>query len=138
MNEIDRLRMMLTDSDIPYESIIQLMDYDEYIKADKERGERYKEISYDWYGEAANYSLNQVIYGRTASGKWKFDAIWNKGSFGAKKGLLETYGTLGTERGEPMTMTANEAFIIIYNDWFKLSEETQKKYRERVEKEQNQ
>ena len=134
MTEIDKLRILLTDSDIPHESIIQLMNYDIYINADKTKGERYKELSFEWYGEAAKYSLNQVVYGRTSRGSWMFDAIWQKGSYGAKKGLIETYGQLGQIKGEPQIMTANEAYEIIVNHWNRLSEDTKKKYRERIEK----
>jgi len=102
MNEIDELRHMLDEANIPYESSIKEYD-DEFIS---------------YMGcEADRYLRNQIIYGRTSDTTWKLDAIWQYGSYGREEGLLETYGELGTEDGDPMVMDAEEAFRIISEDW---------------------
>ena len=102
MNEIDKLRHMLDEANIPYESIIKEYD-DEFIS---------------YMGcEADRYLRNQIVYGRTSNVSWKLDAIWQHGSYGREEGLLETYGELGTEDGDPMVMDAEEAFRIISEDW---------------------
>lgn len=101
MNEIDKLRHMLDEAHIPYESIIEEFDigFIPYVEC-----------------KADNYRRNQIIYGRT-SNSWKLDAIWQYGSYGRKEGLLETYGELGSKDGDPMVMNALEAFRIISEDW---------------------
>lgn len=105
MNEIDKLRKLLTDAEIPFENYI------EEVKTPRFRATE--------YGEAGKYDRNQIIYGRTGA-SWKFDAIWQYGSFGAAEGLIETYGQLGVDEDEyPSTMTAQEAFEIIKADWEK-------------------
>ena len=112
MNELDKLRKMLRDADIPFE------DY-------QEQKPFYSESavlnSIEMYGpEASRHSRNQIIYGRNSEDRmyWKFDAIYQCGSYGAKEGLLETYGELGVDSdGEPRVMTAEEAFEIIKSDW---------------------
>ena len=114
MNELDKLRKMLRDAGIPFE------DY-------QEKHPFYSENavldSIKMYGpEASRYSRNQIIYGRNSEDGmyWKFDAICQYGSYGAKDGLIETYGELGVDSdGEPRVMTAKEAFKIIKNDWKK-------------------
>lgn len=102
MNEIDKLRHMLDEANIPYESIIKKFDV-EHIP--------YMEC------EADKYRRNQIIYGRTSDTTWKLDAIWHYGSFGRKEGLIETYGELGSVEGSPMVMDAEDAFRIISEDW---------------------
>ena len=114
MNNLDRLRKMLDDAHIPYESKIELMK-------DKKINEEYEKFMIDEYGESGRYWWNQIIYGRYKdSGDWKFDAIFHHGSYGSESGLIETYGELGEdEHGEPRVMTAEEAFEIIKNDYEK-------------------
>ena len=103
MIEIDELRRMLTDAGIPFESYIEESKTPRFYATE--------------YGEAGKYDRNQVIYGRCEEG-WKFDAIWHYGSYGAKEGLLETYGRLGVDgKNNPRVMTAREAFEIIKADW---------------------
>lgn len=118
MNELDKLRKMLRDADIPFE------DYQEQ-KTFYREGALLGSIM--MYGpEASRYSRNQIIYGiiykkdQDDDRYWKFDAIFQYGSYGAKDGLIETYGELGKgPDGEPRVMTAEEAFEIIKNDWEK-------------------
>lgn len=116
MSEIDKLRQMLKEAKIPFESIIQKMPQNMY---------GHRPFASE-YGAAVIYDRNQVIYGRYAtnpeddgfSHDWKFDAIWQYGSYGAKEGLIETYGLLGCdEQHNPRVMTAEEAFKIIKADW---------------------
>ena len=110
--EIDKLRKLLDKAGIPYKNRVQLAEDDEdiYVKM---------------YGEAGKYTRNQVIYGECTLPQetpfpWKFDAIWQRGSFGAMDGLIETYGPLGWDkREEPREMTAQEAFDIIMADYKK-------------------
>ena len=107
MNELDKLRKMLDDAKIPYKSYQKTWDGDTHSLHNR-------------FGEAGKYERNQVIYGKYGRGKWKIDGICQYGSFGAAKGLIETYGELGTdEDGEPMVMTAKEMFEIIKEDWEK-------------------
>lgn len=113
-NELDKLRHLLDEASIPYESIKE-----EWDKRYSYNGNR------EMYGEASRYQRNQIIYGMDVAQKnsWKFDAIWQNGSYGAKDGLIETYGYLGTDaRGNPCVMTAEEAFEIIKEDWRKSCE----------------
>lgn len=107
MNELDKLRKMLDEAKIPYESY------------QKEWGRDKPLIN--WSGEAGKYEKNQVIYGRYDGGLgWKIDGICQWGSYGAKQGMIETYSDLGVdEDGEPMVMTAQEVFDIIKKDWEK-------------------
>ena len=108
MNEIDKLRHMLDEANIPYESIIQKFDVEHIPYIDCYMG-----------CEADKYWRNQVIYGRTSDVSWKLDAIWQHGSYGREEGLLETYGELGSVEGSPMVMDAEDAFRIISEDWGK-------------------
>ena len=104
MTEIDELRRMLMDAGIPFESRIEESKFP-------------RSCATELFGAAGKYDRNQVIYGRREKG-WKFDAIWQYGSYGAKEGLLETYGPLGVDdEGNPRVMTAREAFEIIKADW---------------------
>lgn len=115
MNELDKLDEMLTDAGIPFERIKEAC-FDKYGSFHASIHER--------FGEAGKWLRNQIIYGRDNHGSWKFDAICQFGSHGAKQGLVETYGTLGVDDiGEPRVMTASEAFKIIKNDWEEGGEE---------------
>ena len=104
MNVIDKLREMLDTAGIPYESRIETNN----------------NILQPIECEADRYMRNQIIYGRnTETWGWKFDAIYQWGSYGRKENEVETYGELGIdEDGEPMVMTAEEAFKIIADDFF--------------------
>lgn len=118
MNELDKLRKMLDEAKIPYESYQE--EWVGYMPP------------YNFSGEAGKYRKNQVIYGKYDIPEryqdiyndeyniydWKIDGICHYGSHEAEKGLIETYGDLGTdENGEPMVMTAQEVFDIIKADW---------------------
>ena len=104
MNVMDKLREMLDAAGIPYESNITKVN--ENI------------LSIEC--EADRYLRNQIIYGRNENMMWwKFDAIYQIGSYGRTENKVETYGELGTdEDGEPMVMTVEEAFKIIADDFF--------------------
>ena len=106
MNELDKLRYMMMRSKIPFES------YQEHFNdIDAERYQLY-------YGYTeARYVRNQIIYGRLDESQWKSDAICQMGSYGAEQGLIECYGSLGSENGNPRVMTAEEAYRIIEKDW---------------------
>lgn len=113
MPEIDKLRQMLKEAEIPFESFVE--DTPEELKKLRTWGIRD-------YGMASRYNRNQIIYGREPESEWewRFDAIWQYGSYGAKEGLIETYGALGhDEFNNPRVMTAKEAFKIIKKDWDK-------------------
>ena len=131
MNELDKLRIMLTEAKIPYENYVEGVSC--YYSDEA------KQNFIALYGEAGKYSLNQVVYGRSKNGKtWKFDGICNKGSYGAKQGLIETYGELGVDKThEPRVMTADEAFAIISAHWNGLDEKIKEQYRQRAEEAQN-
>ena len=108
MTQIDELRKMLLEAGIPFENKIRQMDAKtrKHLKPEER------------YGEAGKWWENQVIYGGRTEIGTRFDAICCFGSYGAKEGLLETYGELGRgENGEPRIMTAREAFEIIKKDW---------------------
>lgn len=108
MNVIDKLREMLDTAGIPYESRIETNENILSIEC-----------------EADRYLRNQIIYGRNENMMWwKFDVIYQIGSYGRTENKVETYGELGTdEDGEPMVMTAEEAFKIIADDFFSRNEE---------------
>lgn len=107
MNVIDKLRETLDTAGIPYES---------YIKEVNENALPLLPT----VCEADRYMRNQIIYGRDKDTMgWKFDAIFQRGSFGRTENKVETYGELGTdEDGEPMVMSAEEAFRIIADDFY--------------------
>lgn len=112
MSELDKLRQMLDEAHIPYESKVELVEDKKWIDDD------YKKFMLEEYGDAGDYWWNQVIYGKRALHDWKLDAIFHHGSYGSKNGLLETYGELGVgEDGEPRVLTAEEVFEIIKNDY---------------------
>lgn len=108
MNVIDKLRERLDTAGIPYESYIEMNE----------------NILQPIVCEADRYVRNQIVYGRDKEIMgWKFDAIYQWGSFGRTENKVETYGKLGTdEDGEPMVMTVEEAFNIIADDFFSRGE----------------
>lgn len=110
-NELDKLRLMLLREGIPFEDIQQ--------KHIPELMKHYDtEYSRMRFGENWIYDRNQIIYGRMSDHSWLFDGICQYGSYGAKKGLIETYGELGVdEEHDPMVLTAEEAFAIIKKHW---------------------
>ena len=103
MNVMDKLREMLDTAGIPYESNITKVN-ENILSIER---------------EAERYMRNQIVYGRDKeTGNWKFDAIYQIGSYGRTENKVETYGELGTdEDGEPMVMSAEEAFKIIADDF---------------------
>lgn len=102
MTQIDVLKSMLDEAEIPYE-------YHVVVSKFEHPGPKF---------EASKYTRNQIIYGRTGDHEWKFDAICQYGSRCSDQGLLETWGYLGVDEvGEPMTLTAETAFDIIRKDW---------------------
>ena len=104
MNALDRLRQMLDEANIPYES---------YCETHSNMKEKYPEWDMPIVEcEADRYFRNQIVYGRKEFG-WLFDAIFKNGSFGRFENLLETYGKYGQKGGHPMVMSAEEAFEII-------------------------
>lgn len=112
MNELDKLREMLTKAGIPYEDKIEPVD-----KITNELMTKHPE-SVEYYGEARKWRRNQVIYGRTGHNKWKWDGIWQYGSYGAADGMIESYGELGVdEQHNPKVVTAEEAFAVIKADY---------------------
>lgn len=107
MNELDKLRQMLTDAKIPFESRQEKWDVRfPVFPFEKEE-----------YGEACKWSRNQVIYGREENPgeyMWQWDGIFQHGSYGAKDGMIESYGALGVDsEGHPKVVTAEEAFETI-------------------------
>ena len=108
MNVIDKLRERLDTEGIPYESRIEMNE----------------NILQPIECEADMYMRNQIIYGRNKNTMWwKFDAIFQWGSYGRTENKVETYGELGTdEDGEPMVMSAEEAFKIIADDFYSRGE----------------
>ena len=104
MNVIDKLRETLDTAGIPYESRIEMNE----------------DILQPIVCEADRYMRNQIVYGRNKNTMWwKFDAIYQWGSFGRTENKVETYGELGIdEDGEPMVMSAEEAYKIIADDFF--------------------
>ena len=108
MNVIDKLRERLDTEGIPYESRIEMNE----------------NILQPIECEADMYMRNQIIYGRNKNTMWwKFDAIFQWGSYGRTENKVETYGELGTdEDGEPMVMSAEEAFMIIADDFYSRGE----------------
>ena len=110
MNELDKLREMLTKAGITYENeqqpMTDLIDDYGWISERKKL-----------YGESVNWSRNQVIYGRDGE-SWLWDGIWQYGSYGAEEGLIESYGELGVDdEHQPKVVTAEEAFAVIKADY---------------------
>ena len=111
MNELDKLRKMLREAKIPFETFQESMDVPD------EKSRKYAMLR---YGEAWMWKRNQIVYGRHAHRRydWLFDGVCQYGSYGAKTGMIEAWGDLGEdEHHYPRTMTAKEAFAIISEDW---------------------
>lgn len=109
MNALDKLRKMLNEAKIPYESYQEKWsDYLQTLLLDKADG--------------AQWMRNQIIYGRYDQSGWKFDAIFQYGSLGRLKNLVETCGDLGVDDDGPRVMSAKKAFYIIKKDWDKMHE----------------
>lgn len=120
MNELDKLRDMLNNEHIPYESFKDLYNPEEI------------DYNCEYYNNCGKYKRNQIIYGRYDNYNWKFDGICQLGSYGYNKGLIESYGELGADiYNRPMVLKAEEAFDIIANDWYKM------KMMELIEEEKN-
>ena len=121
-NELDKLRQMLKYAQIPFEDVRELWTIEGITNS-----------MIHLHGECGKYRRNQIIYG-AYHGKhenircnWKFDAICQAGSYGAREGLIETYGDLGCDKkGQPRVMTAKEAFEIIKADWDKTLDKNNK------------
>lgn len=108
-NELDKLRAMLDEAGIPYDSI-----------KEEWREETIKQFP-DYYTGNNRYLRNQVIYGAAHDlHEWKLDGICQMGSYGANEGLIETYGPLGSDaEGDPLVLRADDVFQIIKEDWDK-------------------
>lgn len=109
MNELDKLRKMLDEAKIPYENYQELHRFPDFVPP-----------AWNLYGEAGKWERNQIVYGRNhyAPQFWKFDAIYQYGSYGCDRGFIECWGELGSDNdGEPRVMTAEEAFAIIFKDY---------------------
>ncbi len=102
MNELDKLREMLKEANIPFINKQELW---------AEGGIPLSLI--EAYGKNGEWKRNQVTYGDGL-----VDCVCHYGSLGARKGLIEVYGALGIDKeGESMIMTAQEVFDIIKKDW---------------------
>lgn len=107
-NELDKLRAMLDEAGIPYESY------------QKEWPQEQIEMTPELFKGNARWIQNQIVYGREDAIAWKLDGICQYGSYGVAQGLIETYGKLGADaEGDPLVLTAAEAFEIIKEDWEK-------------------
>lgn len=106
-NELDKLRYMLNEANIPYE--------DHKIKYTSEEMALVPSL----FENNNKYKRNQIIYGiGRLAGQWKLDGVCQYGSYGSAQGLIETYGSLGTDaEGDPLVLTADEVFQIIKEDW---------------------
>ena len=83
MSEIDALEKMLIDAGIEYDR---------------------EDIDYAGY----EYSFHQIRSKKENGGKWKWDAICHRGSWGYEQGLLEVWGDYMDE--PEGYLTAKEAF----------------------------
>ena len=120
MNELDKLRNMLDNEHIPYESFKNIYNP--------------KEIDYncEYYNNCGKYKRNQIIYEQYDKHNWKFDGICQLGSYGYENGLIEAYGDLIINKyNDIAVLKAEEAFDIIANDWDKM------KMMELIEEEKN-
>ena len=103
--EIDRLRDMLTEAGIPFENRIEYWPVD---------------CAPPMTCPADVFKRNQLTFGGTNRGIWRFSAIYQFGSNGRRYGLLETWGFLGWDKDKkPQVMTAEQAFEIIKRDYEK-------------------
>ncbi len=105
-NELDKLRAMLDEAEIPYDSIQE--EWEDSIKASFP----------DYYKGNNRFKRNQIIYGAAPDlHKWRLDGVCQMGSYGAEQGLIETYGSLGTDaEGDPLVLRAEDVFEIIKED----------------------
>ena len=85
MSEMDVLEKMLIDAGIEYDR---------------------EDIDNDYAGYV--YSFHQIRSKKSNGGKWKWDAICHKGSWGYEQGLLEVWGDYMNE--PEGNLTAEEAF----------------------------
>ena len=119
-NELDKLRKMLREAKIPFETFQESMDC---------MDEKRRKVAMRLYGEAYLWKRNQIVYGRHFGGKrydWLFDGVCQYASYGAKIGMIEAWGDMGEdEHHYPRTMTAKEAFEIISDDWEKRKKKEQ-------------
>ena len=91
MNELDKLRKMLTDAGIPYKDIISWRNCVTY---------------------------GDPLPGKPKTGKYLWDGICQPGSYGYEEGLIESWGKLGAdENGQPQVVAADEAFEVIKAHW---------------------
>ena len=108
-NELDKLRIMLREANIPFEDIQQKFAPELIQHYDTE----YNRLR---FGDNWIWDRNQIVY--APDGYRLMDGICQYGSYGSKEGLIETYYELGwDEHGNPQVMTAEEAFAIIKEDW---------------------
>ena len=116
-NELDKLRWLLDEANIPYQS------YKE------ELSDKLIEMNSEYYSGNYRYYCNQIIYGIDPDDvhKWKLDGVCQMGSYGARQGLIETYGPLGTDaEGDPLVLNADDVFFLIKEDWL-MSQEGKEK-----------
>ena len=106
-NELDKLRAMLDEADIPYDSM------------QEEWKEEFTKVMPEMFTGNNRFVKNQIIYGAAPDvSSWKLDGICQYGSYGAAQGLIETFGPLGTDaEGDPLVLTAEDVFQIIIDDW---------------------
>lgn len=105
-NELDKLRYMLDEANIPYETFKE--EYDPI----------FTDLNSEFHNGNGKYKRNQIIYGRYSPCGWRLDGICQIGSYGYETGLIETYGDLGVdEEDNPMVLTAKEVFNLILIDW---------------------
>lgn len=108
MNELDKLREMLDKAGIPYENL-QV----EYALGTESANEARR------YGDAGRWKVNQVVYGRVSDRSWLWDGVFQAGSYGAARGMIESFGKLGRDvkTKAPRIVDAKEAFEIIKADY---------------------
>lgn len=111
-NQLDKLRHMLDEAKIPYESFKEVYD------------PKIIDFNSDYYNGNGKYKRNQIIYGQYDTNKWRLDGICQLGSYGYREGLIETYGDLGVDEDEqPLVLTAIEVYNIILKDWMENADE---------------
>lgn len=107
-NELDKLRAMLDEAQIPYESYKREWSPEATVNTP------------ELFAGNERFVHNQVLYGKISLVEWKIEALCEYGSYGAKYGLIETSGLLGTDaEGDPLVLHADDVFQIIKEDWEK-------------------